>query len=645
MDWQATMQAFREQRGITDESVLCQDAIFHAFQMGAEAGSNELGTILLSVLDGLFWIDADEVINQCMVSDRMRSTSADYTGKKLHDILHGDSYRDVKAAMELCHETYKYSECVLKWDKIDPPKTFNVSLNIHNDGYIVLLRDISKRHELSDRLEESERRYQLIANSISDVITISDIQGYFTFVSSSSVASVGWSPEQLLGRSAFEFIHPQDAPAVRESIQQVIDTTHRTSYEHRFLKSSGGYVWFETVIQPIPDSDGKVAAFQCVSRDVTEHRATERRLRQLLHLLEQSSGMLAVVSNDGLVDYINPSLLKYLGISKRNQKNLSCEKLLPRGMDPKHQYSINQALQKHQPWHGEVSGKDYDGNAVTCLISVAPVVDDLGEMTHYVLELIDITERKRAELLIEQKSEELSAVNRELQEFAYVVSHDLKAPLRSISTLTHWLVTDYAQLLPEEGQEHLSLLNQRAIRMQHLIDGVLTYSRAGRVAEQAGNSDISQLVAEVWGLLNPPPNMHISIQPNMPVIYAEPIRLVQLFQNLISNAVKHNDKDEGYIEVFCQDDGCMWRFGVKDNGPGIAPKHHELVFGIFQTLCSSETNPDSTGIGLALVRKVVELYGGNIWIESDVGQGCTFWFTIPKCPLEPGIDQSDQSND
>lgn len=181
--------------------------------------------------------------------------------------------------------------------------------------------------------------------------------------------------------------------------------------------------------------------------------------------------------------------------------------------------------------------------------------------------------------------------------------------------------------------------------MQHLIDGVLTYSRAGRVAEQAGKSDISQLVAEVWSLLNPPPNMHITIQPDMPIIYAEPIRLIQLFQNLISNAVKHNDKADGYIEVFCQDDGNMWRFGVKDNGPGIAPKHHELVFGIFQTLSSGDPNPDSTGIGLALVRKVVELYGGSIWIESDVGQGCTFWFTIPKKPLEPGIKQADQADD
>ncbi len=645
MDWQAMKQAFREQSDITDDAELCHDAILQALQMGAEAGGNELGTILLSVLDGLFWVDSNDVIRQCMVSDRMKSTSADYVGKKLCEILHGESYCDVKDAMRLCQESHKYSECVLRWEDSDPPKTFNVSLNVHGDGYIVLLRDISKRHELSDRLEESERRYQLIANSISDVITISDIQGYFSFVSDSSELSVGWSPDQLVGRSAFEFIHPQDAPTVRESIRKAINTAGSVSYEHRFLKSYGGYVWFETVLQPISDRDGKITAFQGVSRDVTEHRATERRLRQLLHLLEQSSGMLAIVNSDGLVDYINPSLLKYLGVSKRRQKHLTSEMLLPRGMDPKHSYAINQALLKHQPWHGEISGKDSKGHAVTCLVSVAPVVDDLGEMTHYVLELIDITERKRAEQLIEQKSEELSAVNRELQEFAYVVSHDLKAPLRSISSLTHWLMTDYAHLLPEEGQEHLSLLNQRAIRMQYLIDGVLTYSRAGRVAEQAGNSDISQLAADVWNLLNPPPNMHITIQPNMPVIYAEPIRLIQLFQNLISNAIKHNDKAEGYIEVFCEDDGAMWRFGVKDNGPGIEPKHHDLVFGIFQTLNTKEECPDSTGIGLALVRKVVELYGGRIWIESDVGRGCTFWFTILKHPLDPGTDQLDQDID
>ena len=645
MDWQAMLQVFQKQSQNPEAVEKYEEEFIRAFREGATVGCYEIGAAMMGVLDGLFCLNADGIIGKCMMSDRMNSQAEDYIGRRLCDILSADAYHAALDAMELCRTNNTYTEFCFKWDNGKSIQTVSATVSIYGDGYIAIIRDVSRHQELFDRLDDYEKRYQMIANSIGDTVAITDTDGRLTFISKSAERVIGWTPDQVLGRSVFEFIHPQDAPAIREYFGQHPLDPQASSFEYRFLKASGGYVWLDTVVQAILGADGRTVAYQGVSRDVTDHRATERRLRQLWHLFEQSSGMFAVVKAEGKIDYINPSMLRYLGMSEADIHLLDFDKLLPVGTEPKLLYKIHQAIYSCQPWHGELSGKAPDGAPVTCLTSVSPVIDDLGEMTHYVVELIDITERKRAEMVIEQKSEELSIANRELQEFAYVVSHDLKAPLRSIGALADWLVTDYAGLLPEEGQEHLMLLKERSVRMQHLIDGVLAYSRVGRVSEQASMVDIGQLLLDVCSLLNPPPNMHVTIQPDMPTIYAEPIRLMQLFQNLISNAIKYNDKPEGFIEVYCVGEGDMWKFAVKDNGPGIAPKHHELVFGIFQTLNSKDDSPDSTGIGLSLVRKVVELYHGKIWIESDVNQGCTFWFTLPKQPLMPPSDDLDQLDD
>lgn len=645
MDWQAMMSELHAQCPSLDGKVLCEDEIRHALQVGSAAGCDVLGTAVMSVLDGLFWLSTDGLVKDCLLSERMNSSADHLKGRLLFDILPRDSYHAVVDAMEYCRSNHTYAEFNFKYHNGISLLTLSGSLNQYRDGYIVAIRDVSRRQELFERLEQSEQRYQMIANSISDIITITDTESRFTFVSKSVAAIVGWLPEQLLGRSVYEYIHPQDVPAIRAASRLQKVHLQPVSHEFRFLKAAGGYVWFETVVQAILDGEGKLVAFQGVSRDVTEHRATERRLRQLWHLFEQSSSMLAVVNPEGKLDYINPSMTRYLGMCDPDIILMDCDMLLPQGIDPKQLYQYHQAVFNHKAWNAELTGKVADGRAVTCLISVSPVKDDLGETTHCVLELTDITERKRTELLIERKSEELSSANRELQEFAYVVSHDLKAPLRSIGALADWLVKDYAYLLPEEGQEQLTLLNDRAVRMQHMIDGVLEYSRAGRVSEQTSDVDINQLLEDVWSLLNPPARMQIIIQAGMPVIYAEKIRLTQLFQNLISNAIKYNDKAEGCIEVSWFDDGDVWRFGVKDNGPGIEPKYHDLVFGIFQTLNSKEESLDSTGIGLSLVRKVVELYRGSIWIESETDQGCTFWFTLPKNPLGNDGDPTDKVDD
>lgn len=252
-------------------------------------------------------------------------------------------------------------------------------------------------------------------------------------------------------------------------------------------------------------------------------------------------------------------------------------------------------------------------------------------------ELAKTNEQLQQEIIQRQQSQEkmaellkaVKSANQDLNDFAYVVSHDLKAPLRGISSLSEWLLSDYGDQFDDEGQELVRLLISRVKKMYNLIDGILQYSRAGSYREQKTQVNLNDVVRDVIDLLAPPKNIQIEITSTLPIISAETTRIKQIFQNLLSNAIKFIDKPEGRIIINCTEDNIYWQFSIADNGLGIEEKYFTKIFQIFQKL-SNDDNSDSTGIGLSLVKKIVELYGGTVWVESEVGQGSKFYFTLKK---------------
>ena len=201
--------------------------------------------------------------------------------------------------------------------------------------------------------------------------------------------------------------------------------------------------------------------------------------------------------------------------------------------------------------------------------------------------------------------------------------------MRGIKLITEWLCADYADKLGDDAKEQLALLQSRVARMHNLIDGVLQYSRVGRVKEEIVEVKLDELIPDVIDGIAPPAHIHIAVEPGLPVIEGEKTRITQVFQNLLSNAVKFMDKPAGEVRIGCVEDGDFWRFSVSDNGPGIEEKYFDRLFRLFQTLASRDQF-ESTGVGLALVKKIVEMYGGRVWIESEVGRGSTFLFTFPR---------------
>ena len=261
-------------------------------------------------------------------------------------------------------------------------------------------------------------------------------------------------------------------------------------------------------------------------------------------------------------------------------------------------------------------------------------VDFMGEFSLAFNTMVEKLARREVQLAsakaeLEQMVEELRRSNEQLEQFAYVVSHDLKAPLRGIRTLAEWLMEDLGERLGEEGNENMRLLVGRADRMQSLINGVLEYSRIGRVREEYSSIELSGLVTLMVDDLAPPRHISVDVDANLPTVWGEPTRIRQLFQNLLSNAIKYMDKEHGLVRVGFTEEPDTWRFFVGDNGPGIEEKYFDRIYQIYQTLAPRDTT-ESTGVGLTVVKKIVECHGGRIWVESCLGEGTTFFFTLPE---------------
>ena len=231
--------------------------------------------------------------------------------------------------------------------------------------------------------------------------------------------------------------------------------------------------------------------------------------------------------------------------------------------------------------------------------------------------------RKKAITLLAQ----LKMRNKELDEYAHVVSHDLKAPLRNINALANWVKSDYSNVIDKQGIETLNLILQNTEQMEAFICNILNYSAIDKPNTQSHKVDLNQMVNQIIGTIKAPKNIKINIVNKLPVLNGDTFRLVQLFQNIIQNAVKYSKPTGGEIKIGVEDIENCWQFYVKDQGIGIEKKNQSKIFNVFSKFTNKR---DSTGIGLSIVKKVISYYNCKIWVESELNVGTTFYFTLPK---------------
>ena len=260
-------------------------------------------------------------------------------------------------------------------------------------------------------------------------------------------------------------------------------------------------------------------------------------------------------------------------------------------------------------------------------VALDPIYNDAGEIVSILSISRDVTQQRLA-------TEALEARTQELDNFAYIASHDLKGPLRGIASIAGWIEEDLDDSELPETREHLQLLQERIARMNRLIEGLLNYSRVGREQVATELVDMNLLFQNVVDSMAPPADFKVQPAMPLPVFRAKEILLSQVVANLVSNAIRHHDKPKGYVRISVQPLENAYEFSVSDDGPGIEPNYRDKIFTIFQTL-KARDEYESTGIGLSIVRKILTEIGGSISVESDLGQGTTFRFVWPKDPKAP----------
>ena len=447
-------------------------------------------------------------------------------------------------------------------------------------GFTKITRDLSERRRAEEALRESEERFRLLVQSVKDyAILMLDPDGKVVSWNDGAERIKGYADDEIIGRS-FTLFYPPDAVAAGFPQRELEMAAREGSFEDENwrLRKDGSRFWANVVITALHGTDGRLIGFAKVTRDLTARREAEAQALRLA--AEQAAHAEAQRRADELA-------------------------------------RLNEQLQEQA----------VELEAQTEELRVA------AETLHQRNDELQaaLSDARTARAAAERAATVATEAYRELDQFAYVASHDLKAPLRGIANLAQWIQDDTGERLGAESVEHMSLLQGRVHRMEALIDGILTYSRAGRVMKSPEAVDTGTLVREVIELLAPPTEVTIQVPPQMPTLNAERVPLQQVFLNLIGNAVKYTraERPDPVIRIDWHDAGDAFEFSVSDNGPGIDPEYHERIWAIFQTL-EPRDKVEGTGIGLAVVRKIVDTRGGSASVESAPKQGATFRFIWPK---------------
>ncbi len=502
--------------------------------------------------------------------------------------------------------------------------------------------DIDDQKRFSQRLSLNERRYRDLSESLPILLWTAQADGTPDYYNRRWLDFSGLSLDQVLNDNWADSIHPQDLPHAAEQWLHALATGEPVETEYRFRRYDGQYRWFLGRVLPVRDPEGRLVQWISTSVDIDERKRAEQELAesatQFRQITEAMPQIVWTTLPDGYHTYFNQRWYDYTGTSLEEARGDGWSRIL-------HPDDYERTL---QVWgHSLRTGDPYEIEYRFCeaatgeyrwfLARAAAIRDSDGAISEWFGTCTDIDSQKRAEETLIEQAESLARAttaleerNRELDQFAYVTSHDLKAPLRGIANLSQWIEEDLGEQVTEDIKKQLELLRGRVHRMEGLIDGILQFSRIGRVKGSIERVDLNEVLADVIDLLAPPPEVTIVIQPDLPMLQTERVHIQQVFGNLIGNAIKHSaGRTNLQIEVTCADRGAAYEFAVRDNGPGIAPQYHDKVFMMFQTLASRD-KVEGTGLGLSLVKKTIELHGGRIWLESTEGSGATFRFLWPK---------------
>lgn len=497
-----------------------------------------------------------------------------------------------------------------------------------------IVRDITKDKQAEEQLIESENRLSTLIKNLDSGVLLEDENRkiVLTNIEFCELFDIPVPPEFLVGQDCSDSAeqskhHFQDPEAFVNRINEIV--TRRELVIGDELKMTNGKILERDYVPIFKSSLYKGHLWKY--RDVTlsrnyQHSIEIQRQKYRGIIANMNLGLVEVNTKDEIL-MINQSFSEMSGYSEAELIGKEGGKIfLVDGDSNKIEIENNKRLEgKSNSYELEVRNKK--GEIRHWLISGAPNYNLNGEVVGSIGIHLDITDLKSLQLQKENLLAKLAKSNDELQEYAHIVSHDLKSPLRSIYALVSFLKEDNLDKLDDASLENISLIESTLEKMEQLISDILNYSSLSIESSIKDKVDIDKLVKDVISILYIPEHIKVKINTELPVLNGDKTKLQQVFQNLISNAVKFIDKKTGLVEVDVKEQSTHFQFSIEDNGIGINPKFHDKIFKIFHSL---NARKDSSGIGLSIVKKVVDLHEGKVWLESEENVGTTFYFTIKK---------------
>jgi PAS domain S-box-containing protein len=505
-------------------------------------------------------------------------------------------------------------------------------------------RDISVRKAAEKRLMQMEARYRGLLEAAPDAMVVVNQSGEIVLLNVQAEKRFGYRRDELLGQKVKNII-PEGfaerliADALR-SVEDALAQQIGTGIELTGRRKDGSEFPIEIMLSPLENSEGILVT--AAIRDISVRKAAEKHLAQMegryRGLLEAAPDAMVVVNQGGDIVLLNVQAEKQFGYRRDELMGQKVKNIIPKGFAERlvadALRSTEDALAQQIGTGIELTARRKDGSEFPIEIMLSPLESATGILVTAAIR--DITARKTAEAHLLQNVEELNRSNKELEQFAYIASHDLQESLRMVASYTQLLSRRYKGRLDSDADEFIAFAVDGASRMQRLIQDLLAYSRVGTKGRDL--VDVSSEEALQEALLN----LRGAIEESgalvthdpLPGVLADEMQLIQLFQNLVGNAIKYQNPGIPRIHISAIKNGeKKWTFSVQDNGLGIDPQYFERIFGMFQRLHKREEFA-GTGIGLAICKKIIERHGGSITVESQVGQGSTFRFALPGIEMK-----------
>jgi len=497
-----------------------------------------------------------------------------------------------------------------------------------------IVRDITKQIKDEALLVSSENRLATLVLNLDSAVLLEDENHKIVLTNSKfcELFSIPVLPRELVGRNCVRTAQSNKKMFKRSNffvsrIEELIQKKETVLGE--ILDMVDGRVLKRDYTPIFIDGEykGHLWSYKDVTLESKYHEGIEVEKQKYSSIIANMNLGLLEVSNEDEILMSNQSFSEMSGYSQKELLGKKAKDLFLEG-----EYAIVSTSEINKRLEGistsyELEVKTKEGEKKYWLISGGPNYNINGEVIGSIGIHLDITDLKNLQSQKEILVKKLEKSNDELHEYAHIVSHDLKSPLRSLYALVHWLKEDNGDVYDAASLHNFSLIETTLEKMEQLISDILTYSSVDMGGEVNTVVDLNTVLEDLQKILFIPKHISLKIVRKLPSIHGDRVRFQQLFQNIISNSVRYIDKEKGLIEVDVIERPSYYQFSIKDNGIGIEKKNYDKIFKIFQSL---NTNKESTGIGLSIVKKIVDSYKGEVWLDSEVGKGTTFYFTLIK---------------